>query len=78
VGSGSHLWLPRERAYHQLIRKLDSYWARGSTGGVQRSRWDWCGGSGGAFEDDGVAECFELADVVAPAAVGVDAGGVEA
>jgi hypothetical protein len=39
--------------------------------------WGWCGGSGGAFEDDCVAECFELADVVAAAAVGVGAAGVE-
>jgi hypothetical protein len=30
-----------------------------------------------AFEDDGVAERFELADVVTAAALGVDAGGVE-
>ena len=37
----------------------------------------WRGWSGGSFEGDGVAECFELADVVAAAAVGVDAGGVE-
>jgi hypothetical protein len=35
------------------------------------------GGLGGAFEDDGVAEGFELADVVAAAAFGVGAGGVE-
>ena len=62
-----------------LIRKSDSYWARGSIrrsaaepGGVGRC-W-----SGGAFEDDGVAEGFELADVVTAAALGVDAGGVEA
>jgi len=33
--------------------------------------------SGGAFEDDGVAEGFELADVLAAKAVGVDAPGVE-
>lgn len=30
----------------------------------------------GAFEDDGVAEGFELADVLATAAVGVGAAGV--
>ena len=30
-----------------------------------------------AFEEDYVAEGYELADVVAPAAVGIDAGGVE-
>ena len=33
--------------------------------------------SGGAFEDDRVAEGFELADVLATEAVGVDAPGVE-
>ena len=33
--------------------------------------------SGGAFEDDRVAEGFELADVLAAKAVGVDAPGVE-
>ena len=32
--------------------------------------------SGGGFDDDFVAECFELADVVAAAALGVDAAGV--
>ena len=33
---------------------------------------------GGGLEGDGVAERFDLADVVSFAAVGVDAGGVEA
>ena len=37
----------------------------------------WRGWSGRAFEEDYVAEGFELADVIAPAAVGIDAGGVE-
>ena len=35
------------------------------------------GGSGGGLEGDGVAEGFELADVAALAAFGVDAGGIE-
>lgn len=34
--------------------------------------------SGGGFEGDFVAECFELADVVASCAVGSGAGVVEA
>jgi hypothetical protein len=34
-------------------------------------------GQAAGFEDDFVAEGFELADVVAPASFGVDAGGVE-
>jgi len=33
-------------------------------------------GSGGAFEVDGVAEGFELADVLAASAVGIGAAGV--
>src|SRR5580700_7039080 len=36
------------------------------------------GGSGGGLEGDGVAEGFELADVVLLAALGVDAGGIVA
>jgi hypothetical protein len=35
-------------------------------------------GSGGGFEGDFVAECFELADVVAFGAFGTDTGVVEA
>src|SRR5215218_7499654 len=34
--------------------------------------------SGGGFEGDGVAEGLQLADVIAPGALGVDAGVVEA
>jgi hypothetical protein len=37
----------------------------------------WFGWSGGGLEGDFVAEGFELADVAALAALGVDAGGVE-
>src|SRR5829696_6416765 len=50
-------------------------------GAAQRSRVQsgWMGaGSGGGLEGDLVAEGFELADVVALGAVGVDAGVVEA
>jgi len=43
----------------------------------ERSREEWAVGSGGGLEGDGVAEGFELADVVVLAAFGVDAGGVE-
>ena len=43
-----------------------------SGAGLVWARW-----SGRAFEDDFVSEGFELADVVAPAAFGVDAGVVE-
>ena len=43
----------------------------------QRSRAGWSGNSGGGLEGDGVAERFELADVVTLAAVRVDAAGVE-
>ena len=66
------------RLHAQLIRKSVSYRARGSTRrSVERSRvrvelWLCCG-----FEGDRVAEGFELADVVAHAAVRVGAGGVE-
>jgi hypothetical protein len=48
-----------------------------ASGGGQRSRVEWAVGSDGGLEGDGVAEGFELADVVALAAFGVDAGGVE-
>jgi hypothetical protein len=43
----------------------------------QRSREEWAVGSGAGLEGDGVAEGFELADVVVLAPFGVDAVGVE-
>ena len=69
---------PNGRHKAQLIRKSGSYCARGSTrrSAAERSRVVWRVLSGGAFEDDGVAQGFELADVVAAAALGVDAAGV--
>src|SRR5215472_12472274 len=61
-----------------LIRKSVSYRARASTR-RSVSVAGFCGaGSGGGLEGDGVAEGFELADVVALAAFGVDAAGVVA
>ena len=50
--------------------------ARRERGGAGRGRGNGCG-SGGGFEGDLVAEGFELADVVALLAVGVDAAVVE-
>ena len=55
-----------------------SYWARGSARRSVSGAGCGVGGSGGGLEGDGVAEGFELADVVALAAFGVDAGGVVA
>jgi hypothetical protein len=52
--------------------------------GGARIRSAWCAGcpvtagSGGGFEGDFAAECFELADVVALGAFGTDTGVVEA
>src|SRR5438105_3016772 len=51
--------------------------ARQLPAGVRAAGWVGRGWLGGGFEGDGVAEGFELADMVAPAALRVDAGGVE-
>src|SRR5215207_1265487 len=61
--------------------KIPGSWVGGSTrrgaaeSGSRSGRW--CR-SGGGLQGDGVAEGFELADVVALGALGVDAGVVEA
>src|SRR5215211_546149 len=57
--------------------KIHGAWAGGSTrrSRVQAGRWCW---SGGGLQGDRVAQRLQLADVVALAAVGVDAGVVEA
>src|SRR5215203_6474906 len=65
----------------RLIRKSMVSRQAAAPGAAQRS-WvqaGWMGaGSGGGLEGDFVAEGFELADVVALGAVGVEAGVVEA
>src|SRR6266516_7071214 len=62
-----------------LTGKQDLSGARGVAGGAgSGSAGDLARGSGGGGEGDGVAECFELADVVAGLAASVDAAGVVA
>jgi hypothetical protein len=56
---------------------MEISWARQHPAERSETGWDWRGGSGGAFEDDCIAECFELADVITAAALRVGAGGVE-
>jgi hypothetical protein len=61
--------------------KIDGEWGGGSTrrSAAEPGPGRVCGaGLGGGLQGDGVAERFELADVVALGALGVDAGVVEA
>jgi hypothetical protein len=66
----------RRKRFFGLVRNQRSPLAT-APGAAQRSRDGVVGGSGGGVRGDGVAEGFEVADVVSDGALGAAAGVVE-